>query len=124
MYIARSMAFLPYVSVAALVIALILLEVKAWKETAAEEPEPEPGRNGFVVPPGGEGYEYYVNANNIVFILQKAKKRFRVYLMVADATPHVTLKHDKYGRYFNCRAADSGEVERIVDAAFEMRGVA
>ncbi|MCD8146019.1 MAG: hypothetical protein LUD84_01870 [Clostridiales bacterium] len=119
MYIARSMQFLPYLSIAVLAIALVFLEVKAWKEQATEQPEPEPGRDGFIAPPG-DGYEYFVSGGNIVYILRKAKNRFRIYLMKTETTPSVKLKHDKWGQYFSARCGDAGTAEHIADDAFGM----
>ncbi|MCD7748980.1 MAG: hypothetical protein LUH42_02900 [Oscillospiraceae bacterium] len=120
MYIARTMQFLPYVSLAVLVAALLFLEVKAWREQSTEEPEPEPGRAGFINPPGGEGYEYYVNGTNIVYILRKAKRRFRVYLAKTTTSPSAKVKRDRWGQYFTVRCNDAAACEHIVDAAFGM----
>lgn len=67
----------------------------------------------------GEGYEYYVNANSICYILQKAKNRFKIYIIQGDR-PAAKLKQDKYGTYFNASCQDAAAAEKIVDVAFGM----
>lgn len=114
--IERTLEFFPYASWAVLVITLLFFEVKNIREMLIDRPHSEPGRGGFI-PPSGEGYEYYVSNSTIVYILQKAKNRFRVYL-IQGSSPNAPMKHDKHGQYFTIRCEDTGTAEKIIDNAF------
>lgn len=92
------------------------MEIKNYCEYITESSEVEPRRNGFIPPPG-EGYEYYVNSNDICYILKKTKNRFKIYV-VRGNIPVAKLKRDKYGTYFNVRCRDAGAAEKIVDIAY------
>ena len=94
----------------------LFLEVKNVKEQLRDKPVPEPGRGSFI-PPEGEGYEYYISNSTIVYVLRKAKNRFRIYL-IQGQSPAVNMKHDRYGNYFTIRCKDTGTAEKIVDKAF------
>ena len=59
------------------------------------------------------------SSNSIVYILRKARKCFRIYIVQGD-NPGVKIKKDRYGKYFNARCQDTGSAERIVDKAFGM----
>lgn len=116
--ISKTLEILPYMAYGLLGIIWIFLEIKNYRGHVTEGPVAEPGREGFIPPPG-EGYEYYVSSNNICYILQKAKNRFKVYV-VRGENPSVNLKRDKYGTYFNARCQDAGAAEKIVDIAYGM----
>lgn len=111
-----TLEFFPYACIAILVVILVFFEIKNLKEMLIDRPNSDPGRGGFI-PPSGDGYEYYVSSSTIVYILHKAKNRFRVYLIRGN-TPNVHIKHNKYGRYFTVRCEDTGTAEKIVDNAF------
>lgn len=113
--ITQTLVFLPYVAWAALALTFIFLEVRAFRETLADGPVPEAGRGSFI-PPRGEGYEYYVSASTMVYILKKNNSTHRVYLISGEA-PAAKLKQDRYGTYFTVRAANAATVENIVDRA-------
>ena len=114
--IERTLEFLPYISWGILVMVLVFLEIKNLKEMLIDGPVAEPGRGGFI-PPSGDGYEYYVSSSAIVYILQKAKNRFRVYLIQGDS-PNTHMKHDKHGSYFTIRCEDTSAAEKIIDNTF------
>lgn len=114
--ISKTLEILPYMAYGLLGIIWIILEIKNFREQITEEPIAEPGREGFIPPPD-EGYEYYINSNNICYILQKAKNRFKVYV-VRGESPAVKLKRDRYGMYFNARCQDAGAAEKIVDIVY------
>lgn len=116
--ISRTLEIMPYLSYIILFIVWLCIETKCYKEQLSDDPQPEPGRENFILPPG-DGYEYYVSANSIVYILRKAKRRFRIYVIYGES-PGVRMKKDKYGRYFNVRCQDAGSAERIIDKAFGM----
>ena len=111
-----TLEFFPYTCIAILAAILVFFEIKNFKEMLIDRPDSDPGRGGFI-PPSGDGYEYYVSCSTIVYILQKAKKRFRVYL-IQGGTPNAHIKHDKHGKYFTVRCEDTGTAEKIVDKAF------
>ena len=113
--ISQTLTFLPYVVWVVLGVTFILLEVRAFREALVDVPVPETGRGGFI-PPRGNGYEYYVSASTIVYILKKDKRTHRVYLISGQA-PGAKLKQDRHGTYFTVRASDPGTVENIVDRA-------
>ena len=115
--IERTLAFFPYACLVLLVLALVFLEIKNRKEMLVDRPCAEPGRGGFV-PPSGDGYEYYVSRSTIVYILRKAKNRFRVYL-IQGGTPNARMKHDKYGQYFTIHCENTSAAEKIIDNAFD-----
>ena len=114
--IERTLEFFPAASLVILAVMLLFFEIKNIKEMLMDRPRPEPARGGFI-PPSGDGYEYYVSNSNIVYILQKARNRFRVYLIQGN-TPRAHIKCDKYGRYFTVSCEDTGTAEKIVDNAF------
>lgn len=114
--IERTLEFLPYISWGILALALVLLEVKNVKEMLIDRPMADPGRGGFI-PPSGDGYEYYVSRSTVVYIIQKAKNRFRIYLIQGDG-PNAHMKRDKHGAYFTVRCEDTSTAEKIVDNAF------
>ena len=104
--IERTLEFLPYVAWWILALTLVIFEVKNFKDMVIDRPKADPGRGGFI-PPSGEGYEYDVSRSTIVYILQKAKNCFRVYLIQGDS-PTVRVKHDKHGLYFTVRCEVNG----------------
>ena len=114
--IERTLEFFPYVCITILVAMLVIFEIKNLKEMLIDRPRSDPGRGGFI-PPSGDGYEYYVSSATIVYILQKAKNRFRVYLIQGN-TPNAHMRHDKHGKYFTVRCEDTGTAEKIIDNAF------
>ena len=116
--ISRTLEVKPYISWSVLFIVWLFIEIKCYKEQLSDEPQAEPGRENFILPPG-DGYEYYVSSNCIVYILRKARNRFRVYVVQGEM-PGVKIKKDQYGMYFNARCQDTGSAERIVDKAFGM----
>lgn len=116
--ISRTLEVMPYISWSVLFIVWLFIEIKCYKEQLSDEPQAEPGRENFILPPG-DGYEYYVSSNCIVYILRKARNRFRVYVVQGEM-PGVKIKKDQYGMYFNARCQDTGSAERIVDKAFGM----
>lgn len=114
--IERTLDFLPCISWGILALTLVFLEVKNLKEMLIDRPQANPGRGGFI-PPSGEGYEYYVSRSTIVYILQRAKNRFRIYLIQGES-PNARMKRDKHGTYFTVRCEDTSTAEKIVDNAF------
>lgn len=114
--IERTLEFFPYACFAILGVTLLFFEIKNIKEMLIDRPHADRGRDGFI-PPCGDGYEYYVTNATIVYIIQKAKNRFRVYLIKGNA-PKAHMKHDQYGQYFTVRCEDTGTAEKIVDDAF------
>ena len=114
--IERTLEIFPYVSWGILAVTLLILEIKNFQEMLIDSPGSDSGRGGFI-PPSGDGYMYYVSSSTIVYILQKAKNRFRVYLIQGN-TPNAHIKHDKHGKYFIVRCEDTGTAEKIVDNAF------
>lgn len=114
--IEQTLKFLPCLSWGILALTLVLLEVKNAREMLIDRPVADPGRGGFI-PPSGDGYEYYVSRSTIVYIIQKAKNRFRIYLIQGDG-PNTRMKRDKHGVYFTVRCEDTSTAEKIVDNAF------
>lgn len=113
--ISKTLEILPYLSWGLLAVVLAVLEFKNFREQLSDGPTAEPGRGGFIPPPG-DGYEYYVSASTIVYILKKYGA-YRVYVVQGD-NPNAKLKHDRYGTFFCARGADTGTIEKIVDAAY------
>jgi hypothetical protein len=114
--ISRTLEVLPYIDYIILGFTLLILEIKNFKEMVGDNPIADAGREGFI-PPNGDGHEYFVSKNTIVYILNKAKRRYRVYLIQGEQ-PNVCLKHDRYGNYFNLRCENVGIAEKIIDNAF------
>lgn len=115
--ISKTLQFAPYISFAVILIAWIIIEINCLKEQLNEKVMLEPIREGFI-PPAGNGYEYYVNSDNVVYILQRHKKNFRIYVTQGNL-PKAKMKHDRYGTYFDIRSEDSGTVERIIDSIYK-----
>lgn len=114
--IERTLEYFPYVCLVLLGVSLLFFEIKNIKEMLVDRPHPDLRRNGFLPPPG-DGYEYYISNSTIVYILQKAKNRFRVYLIQGDS-PKAHTKHDKYGKYFTVKCENTSIAEKIIDNAF------
>lgn len=114
--IEHTLEFFPYACFVILGAMLLFFEIKNFKETLVDKPRSDPGRSGFI-PPSGDGYEYYVSNSTIVYILQKAKNRFRVYLIQGNA-PNAHLKKDRHGQYFTVHCENTGTAEKIIDNAF------
>lgn len=117
-HISRTLEILPYIAYALLGIVWITMEIKNYCDTHREPEGDTPWREGFIPPPG-EGYEYYVNANSLCYILHKAKNRFKIYIIQGEQ-PAAKLKRDKYGTYFNASCQNAAAAEKIVDVAFGM----
>ena len=66
------------------------------------------------------GYEYFVDSTRIVYVFQRAKNKFRIYLIQGDA-PNVSMKHDKHGQYFTVRSESTATAEKIIDNTFHNR---
>lgn len=115
--IERTLQILPGVCWAVLGIVLLFLEIKNFKEMVKDSPEA--GRGGFI-PPSGDGYEYFVDSTRIVYVFQRAKNKFRIYLIQGDA-PNVSMKHDKHGQYFTVRSESTATAEKIIDNTFHNR---
>ena len=110
--ISRTLEYLPYVSWTILAASLIFFEVKNFRTMLADRAGAEPGRGGFIPPPG-DGYEYYAEGS-ILYIVRKGPDRFRVYIVTGDG-PNVAFKNDRYGRFFSVSASDSATVEKIIE---------
>ena len=113
--ISKTLEILPYLSCGLLAVVFAVLEIKSLRERISDDPTAEPGRGGFIPPPG-DGYEYYVSASTIVYILKKYGA-YRVYVVQGD-NPNAELKHDRYGTFFSAHGANTGTIEKIVDAAY------
>ena len=115
-HITKALEIMPYVSIGLLALVLVIFEVKAFREPHGDSPVGDPARGGFLPPPG-DGYEYFVSAGVIVYILRKASNRFRVYL-VQDARGDangVSFKRDRYGQYISLRCENAATAEKIAD---------
>lgn len=113
--IERLLSILPPLSWAIVLLTFLILEVKNYTESLREEPEQE--RSGFTPPPG-TGYEYYVQSGTIVYLLQKARNRFRVYVIQGE-TPNVPCRRDRFGRFFTISCGDNATAERMIDRAYQ-----
>ena len=110
-----------YVSIALIVIILIFMEIKTFREAHADSPfDRDDESDDFTFPPGDDGYEYYPKRGVKVFAVKKANNRYRVYLMEgeADDADGVKFKRDRYGRYVTLRAGNAGTAEKITDRIF------
>ena len=116
--ITATLAFLPQTALVILTIALVFLEVRTYLEYRTEENTLRPGtaHTGFL-PPRGKGYEHFIDCDTIVYLLEKGRKSYRVYL-VKGRNPAAKVRKDKYGRYFKIHAADAAAAERIAENAF------
>ena len=114
--ISRTLEIMPYISYAILTIFLILLEIRNWREHLTDSPCAEPGRDGFIPPPGN-GYEHYISSNAIVYLLRKSAKKYRVYLVRGETTK-ARIKCDRYGRYFKVTSDNPAAAERIAEKVF------
>lgn len=112
--IERTLQILPGVCWAVLGIVLLFLEIKNFKEMVKDSPEA--GRGGFI-PPSGDGYEYFVDSTRIVYVFQRAKNKFRIYLIQGDA-PNVSMKHDKHGQYFQFDLKAQQQPKRLLIIRF------
>lgn len=115
--IARTMTVFPYICYGILGVGLLMLEVRFFVSQLKVKPEPEPGRGGFVQPPG-DGYEYYAAKGVITYILKKGS-HYRVYVETGSPPNGVSLRRDRYGTYFMVRAKNTAEAERIIDQTFQ-----
>ena len=116
--IEQALQIMPYVSIALIVIILIFMEIKTFREAHADSPfDRDDESDDFTFPPGDDGYEYYPKRGVKVFVVKKASNRYRVYLMEGDADG-VNFKRDRYGRYVTLRAGNAGTAEKITDRIF------
>lgn len=109
---------LPKIAWALLAAVLVLQEIRCFREYLTERAveRPDSGSNGFTPPPG-DGYQHYINASTVVYILPKGRNHYRIYLVQGDA-PRAKLRTDRYGRYFKVSCPDEGRAEKIAENAF------
>ena len=116
--IEQALQIMPYVSIALIVIILIFMEIKTFREAHADSLfDRDDESDDFTFPPGDDGYQYYPKRGVKVFVVKKASNRYRVYLMEGDADG-VNFKRDRYGRYVTLRAGNAGTAEKIIDRIF------
>ena len=113
----QTLTVLPYLCWGILGVTLLFLEIRFYASQVKLGKDPEPGRGGFIQPPG-DGYEYYATKGVIVYILKKGD-HYRVYLETSSPPSGVALRRDRYGTYFLVRAKNTAEAERIVDQSFK-----
>ena len=116
--ITKTLEVMPYISFFAILIYWVILEIKCIKQQLNEKVTVEPIRGNFI-PPAGNGYEYYVNSKSVVYILQRYKKHFRIYVTEGEFPINVKIKKDKHGQYFDIRSEDCATVERIIDSTYK-----
>ena len=116
--ISRTLELMPWLAGIVLGLTWAFLEIRNFLEQVADGPDIEPGRNGFVRPPGEDGYEFFVTDYTIVYVLRKSARQYRIYLVQGDVPWGVKIKHDRYGSYFKVRSKDSDLVEKIVADTF------
>ena len=116
--ISTTLEYFPKAALVILAILLVFLEVRTFLEyrTEGNTSRPDPGHNGFLPPPG-DGYEHYIDSNTIIYLQERGRKDYRVYL-VKGRDPNAKLRRDKYGRYFKIHASDPAVAERIAENAF------
>ena len=119
--IEQALKIMPYVSIGLIVIILVFMEIKTFREAHADSPfDKDDESDGFTFPPGDDGYEYYPKRGVKVYLVKKASNRYRVYLMEgeADDADGIKFKRDRYGRYVTLRAGNAGTAEKITDRIF------
>lgn len=115
--ISRTLELMPWLAGIVLGLTWAFLEIRNFREQVSDGPDIEPGRNGFVRPPG-DGYEFFVTDYTIVYVLRISTRQYRIYLVQGDVPLGVKIKHDRYGSYFKVRSRDSNFVEKIVADTF------
>lgn len=118
-HISETIKILPTVCWVLLGSLTLFMEVRIFAEQLTLQPQPVPGRDGFIQPPG-QGYEYFVSAQNIVYLRQKSKRVYHVYVVKGEPPASVSIKKDKFGRYFSLRANTTSEAESIIDQAYNL----
>lgn len=116
--ISEFLEILPYFSWGLLTVVLAILEIKSLCHRLSDDPTAEPGHGRFIPPPG-DGYEYYVSASTIVYILKKYGA-YRVYVVQGD-NPNTELKQDRYGTFFYVRGANTGTIEKNIDTMYRRK---
>ena len=97
-----TLSILAYGGIAALVILLVIFEIKYSNRS-----------------PQGSGYEYYTQNGDVLRIRHVFGSLFRVY--VFGYCP-VSTKSDRVGTYFTVRARSVSEAEQLIDGVYRRGG--
>lgn len=112
--------YLPYVFMAIIGIAFVLLEIKTVKSIIGEGGFGREVLSGGFLPPA-DGYQYPVKSGVSCYIRPKGNGLYRVYHLKGDA-PKVALKKDRYGQYFSIKASNDAAAESIIEKAYREGG--
>ena len=108
MQMLNTLSMMPTVCSVVLLAVFLVLELRARGTSRASDD------GGFL--PSGNGYEYFVDADTIVY-LEKHGKSWRVYL-VSGSAPSVPLHRGRRGTYFTICCGSGAEAESQIDRIF------
>lgn len=114
------LSILPQISLTCLLTVFIGLEVK--EALTRHSTKSTPAIGGFIPPPG-EGYEYFVSPNEILYIQKRSRTLYRAYL-VRGYPENIKFRFhsDKYGSYISIHGQNTAAVEQTLDNLFQTNG--
>ena len=115
-----TLSIMPYICITCLLTVLVVLEVR--DALTRHSTKSAPAIGGFIPPPG-DGYEYFVSQNKILYIKKRTCSLYRVYLVRGNTENiKVRVRSDKYGNYISIHGQNSAAVEEILDNLFQTNG--
>lgn len=110
-----TLSIMPHICIACLLTFLVILEVRDGLTRHSTKSAPAIG--GFSPPPG-DGYEYFVSTNKILYIKKRTRTLYRVYLVRGDIK-NMRIRSDKYGNYISIHGQNTAAVEQTLDNLFQ-----
>lgn len=113
-----TLSIMPHICITCLLTVLVVLEVR---EGLTRHPTKSAPAIGGFIPPPGDGYEYFVSQNEILYIQKRTHTLYRVYLVHGDIE-NMKLRSDKYGNYISIHGQNTAAVEQTLDNLFQTNG--
>ena len=114
-----TLSIMPHICITCLLTVLVVLEVR--DALTRHSTKSAPAIGGFIPPPG-DGYEYFVSSNEILYIKKRSHTLYRVYLVHGDIKKNMNLRSDKYGNYISIHGQNTAAVEQTLDNLFQTKG--
>ena len=108
--IERTLGMMPTLCIVIFLTVLAILEIQELRALRSGGTS----AGGFI--PHGQGYEYYIDAETTVYILE-CGNCWKVY-PVTGKKPSVPLRQDRYGSYFILNCGNAAEAETLVDRMY------
>lgn len=115
-----TLSIMPHICITCILTVLVISEAR--DALTRHSTKSAPAIGGFIPPPG-EGYEYFVSPNEILYIQKRSRTLYRAYL-VRGYPENIKFRFhsDKYGSYISIHGQNTAAVEQTLDNLFQTNG--